>query len=62
MKARGQCPRDSIVLEYLETLMKQEVQVFEMASHQRPTANKGYCGREHLIFALFCLISAYLYR
>ena len=62
MKARGRRPSAFIVFECLETPMKHDARVFEMASQSAP-----YCkqknkrkqkSHKHVIFAFFCLISA----
>ena len=69
MKARGLRPSAFIVFECLETPMKHEARVFEMASQSAPNCKQKKTkenkknkrkqkSHKHVIFAFFCLISA----
>ena len=59
MKARGCRPIAFIVFECLESPMKHEARVFEMASQSAPNCKqKKTKEQKHVIFAFFCLISA----
>ena len=64
MKARGRWhgPRAFIVLECLETPVKHEARVFEMASQWAPNCKqknkRKQKSRKQFIFAFFCLIRA----
>ena len=68
MKAWGRRPRAFIVFECLETPVKHEARVFEMASESAPNGKqkkkrkqknrRTQNSHKHVIFAFFCLISA----
>ena len=69
MKARGRRPSAFIVFECLETPMKHEARVFEMASQSAPNCKQKKTkenkknkrkqkSHKHVIFAFFCLINA----